>query len=56
MSSAATARRLGLTVRTIYKLVDTGKLPAYRFGRVIRFRSHEVDDFIDRSRVATRPN
>lgn len=51
MSSDETARLLGVTVRTVYRFVDAGRLPAYRFGRVIRFRRHEVEQFIDASRI-----
>ena len=38
--------------RTLYRMIDSGELPAYRFGRVIRLRRHEVEEFVDRSRVA----
>ena len=31
--------------------VDHGDLPAYRFGRVIRLRAHEVEAFIESSRI-----
>ena len=51
LSTEETARRLGLTTRTIYRFVDIGQLPAYRFGRVFRFKSSDVDVFIERSRV-----
>lgn len=52
LSTAAAARRLGITPRTLYRFIDDGQLPAYRFGRVIRLKSHEVDDFIERCRIA----
>ena len=51
LSTEETARRLGLTTRTIYRFVDIGQLPAYRFGRVFRFKASDVDAFIERSRV-----
>ena len=38
-------------MRTLYRLIDHGELPAYRFGRVIRLRAVEVDQFIDASRI-----
>jgi len=31
-SSKQAAARLGLTPRTLYRLIDLGHLPAYRFG------------------------
>jgi excisionase family DNA binding protein len=51
MSTGEAARRLGVTVRTLYRLIDEGELPAYKFGRVIRLQEHEVDDFISQSRI-----
>ena len=52
LSTGDTARLLGVTERTVYRLIDSGRLPAYRVGRVIRFRRLEVDAFIEASRVA----
>ena len=51
MSTGEAARRLGVTVRTLYRLIDEGELPAYKFGRVIRLQEREVDDFIAHSRI-----
>ena len=44
-------KRLGITNRTLYRFIDEGLLPAYRFGRVIRLQQKEVDAFIQRSRI-----
>lgn len=52
MSTGAAAGRLGVTVRTLYRIIDEGELPAYRFGRVIRLQESEVDAFIRSSRIA----
>jgi excisionase family DNA binding protein len=51
LSTQAAARRLGITPRTLYRFIDHGDLPAYRFGRVIRLKAHEVDAFIESSRI-----
>jgi excisionase family DNA binding protein len=51
LSTAEAARRLGITPRTLYRFIDEGQLPAYRFGRVIRLKEHEVDTFIDSCRI-----
>lgn len=51
LSTAEAASRLGITPRTLYRFIDEGQLPAYRFGRVIRLKAHEVDDFIDNCRI-----
>lgn len=51
LNTAETARRLGITPRTLYRFIDDGQLPAYRFGRVIRLKETEVDTFIDACRI-----
>jgi excisionase family DNA binding protein len=51
MSTAEAARRLGLTTRTLYRLIDEGDLPAYKFGRVIRLQRDDVDAFIAGARI-----
>jgi len=51
LSTAAAARRLGVTTRTLYRFVDEGELPAYRFGRVIRLKEADVEAFIDNCRI-----
>jgi len=52
MSTGEAARRLGVTVRTLYRLIDEAQLPAYKFGRVIRLQETEIDAFIKTSRIA----
>jgi excisionase family DNA binding protein len=51
MSTAEAADRLGVTARTLYRLIDAGQIPAYKMGRVIRLQRAEVDEFIARSRI-----
>lgn len=51
ISTAEAAERLGLVPRTLYARIDRGELPAYRFGRVIRLKTAEVDAYIEASRV-----
>jgi len=51
LSTKEAAAALGLTPRTLYRLIDEGQLPAYRFGRVIRLKQHEIDDFVGQSRI-----
>jgi excisionase family DNA binding protein len=51
LSTAEAASRLGITPRTLYRFIDEGQLPAYRFGRVIRLKANEVDDFIEACRI-----
>ena len=51
LSTAEAAKRLGITARTLYRFIDQGELPGYRFGRVIRIKASDVNDFIDQSRI-----
>jgi excisionase family DNA binding protein len=51
LSTKEAARRLGITTRTLYRLIDSGQIPAYKFGRVIRLQEGEVDAFIDSARI-----
>lgn len=52
LSTKEAAERLGITPRTLYRFIDEGSLPAYRFGRVIRLQEAEVLAFIDSCRIA----
>lgn len=51
LSTADAAKSLGITPRTLYRFIDHGDLPAYRFGRVIRVKQSDVDAFIEASRI-----
>lgn len=51
LSTGEAAKRLGITTRTLYRFIDAGELPAYRFGRVIRLQENEVDRFIQTCRI-----
>jgi len=51
LGTAEAARYLGITPRTLYRLIDEGQLPAYRFGRVIRLKQSDVDTFVEGSRI-----
>lgn len=51
LSTPAAAERLGITPRTLYRFIDEGQLPAYKFGRVIRLKQTDVDVYIDSCRV-----
>lgn len=51
MSTADAAARLGIGARTLYRLIDLGELPAYKFGRVIRLQAADVDEYINHARI-----
>lgn len=52
LSTIETARRLGVTPRTVYSFINNGDLVAYRFGRVIRIRETDLASFIESCRIA----
>jgi putative molybdopterin biosynthesis protein len=45
ISTRDACKRLGITLRTLYRLIDRGDLPAYKMGRVIRLRLDEVNAY-----------
>lgn len=45
------ARQLGITARTLYRLIDEGAIPAYKLGRVLRLRLSDVEAFLESARV-----
>jgi excisionase family DNA binding protein len=51
LSTRDAAHHLGITTRTLYRLIDSGQIPAYRFGRVIRLKTAEVDAFVESARI-----
>lgn len=52
MGTPAVAKYLGVSHRTVYKLIDEGDIPGFQLGRVIRCRQHELDEYLERSRIA----
>jgi len=42
---------LGVTARTVYRFIDEGDLPAYKFGRVIRVKVADLENFVEGCRV-----
>jgi len=51
MSTRETSARLGVTLRTLYRFIDEGQIPAYKLGRVIRLQESDVEAFIAASRI-----
>lgn len=51
LSTRDAATRVGVTLRTLYRFIDEGLVPAYKFGRVIRLKAVDVDEFIESSRI-----
>lgn len=55
LSIGAAAKELGVSVRALYRLVNNGILPGYRFGRVIRIKRVDVAAFIEANRDSDGP-
>jgi excisionase family DNA binding protein len=51
MSTKEASDYLGINLRTLYRLIDEGGLPAYKFGRVIRLKTEEVVGFVESARI-----
>ena len=51
LSTGEAAKRLGITTRTLYRFIDEGQLPAFRFGRVIRLKQADVDTYIESCQI-----
>lgn len=43
LSTTEAADVIGVPLRRLYRLIDEGAVPAYKFGRVIRLRRVDVD-------------
>lgn len=52
VSTKDAAAYLGVNLRTLYRFIDEGELPAYKFGRVIRLLQSDLDAFIECARIA----
>lgn len=51
MNTQEAAAHLGITVRTLYRAIDEGKLTAYRMGRVIRIQKPDLETYLQSSRI-----
>jgi len=51
LGTTAAARYLGITPRTLYRLIDQGHVPAYALGRVYRVRRADLDTYLEAARV-----
>lgn len=51
LSTPQAATELGVTVATVYRLINKGELAAHRIGRVIRIRRKDLDAYLRGTRV-----
>ena len=45
MTTAQAARRLGISRARLYRVIDSGALPAYKIGRLIRLQFADVEAY-----------
>ncbi|MGH8300958.1 MAG: helix-turn-helix domain-containing protein [Steroidobacteraceae bacterium] len=51
LSTQEAADRLGIKTRTLYRLIDEGKLGAYKIGKLIRLRPADIEAFLESARI-----
>jgi excisionase family DNA binding protein len=51
LSTKQASEQLGVTLRTLYKFIDEGKIEAYKFGRVIRIKPDDLDLFVESIKI-----
>ncbi len=47
------AKMLGVTSRTVIKLAERKEIPGFRVGKLWKFYSSDIRDYIDRQRQGT---
>jgi len=51
-----TAELLGVSVKTVRRLVDSGKIVSIRLSeRIVRFEPSEIEAFAERNRMEAKP-
>lgn len=48
------AQSLNLSKMTIYRYINAGKLPAYKFGREFRISPKEFEAFLTQNKISGR--
>lgn len=50
LTPAQVADRLAVSLRMVYRLAEMGDLASVKLGRLLRFREHDVEKFVESSR------
>ncbi len=56
MTVAEVADVLRVSKLTVWRYTESGKLPAYKFGRDLRIKKNELDAFIESRRKPLKRN
>lgn len=54
LTAAETARRLGICPKSLWSLTRSGRLPAVRIGRAVRYDVADIRRFIEASKGGAR--
>ncbi len=52
VSTREAAEQLGVSLRTVYRLIDGGELAAYQIGRNIRVKEVDLERYLDSRKIA----
>ena len=55
LSPASAAKYLAVCERTLFGLTKSGKLPAVRIGRAVRYDVADLDAFITKAKTGNQP-
>lgn len=51
LTTKEVAEKLKVTQKTIRNLIESGELPAYRFGRDYRIKEEDFEEYLKQSKV-----
>ncbi|MCU1491589.1 MAG: DNA-binding protein [Acidimicrobiaceae bacterium] len=51
LSTRHAADYLGVNLRTLYRFIDEGAIPGYKFGRVIRLKESDLERYVEAARI-----
>lgn len=51
ISTNEASRRMGITVRTLYRFINEGMITGYRIGRNIRLKESDIDAYLETARI-----
>lgn len=51
LTTREAAKRLGVGIRTLYRLIDEGFIPGYKIGDWVKIKAHELDAAVLSARV-----
>jgi len=56
LKPADVAKQLGVSTRTVHRLLATGQLVGYKIGRSVKFKPEDIEEYLKNSRVDRKQN